>query len=450
MPDADDFIPFILADAHRSKILRLMAHGISVTPHHDTESVRQAIIDVLGRKSLWSLQLAKRYCKHFHGPNRPTRRQIRLWLTSNVGARVSSHKGVTLRGKIVKTQSFRPRTEQVSSFQLPEIHHVGDLWRFLKLDSWNELAWLVAPNRYPSLRLQHYRARLVRKRSGQYRLVEAPRSRLKHVQRVILHEILDQIPVSNTCFGFVKQRDVKQFAAEHCCQGVVIRLDLQDFFPSIQTGRVHALWRFLGYEDEVATYLTWLCSIPPQAGTLELIDTLPPTAQHHLGEQCRRDRLPQGAPTSGALANLIAYRMDQRFAGFAAKSGGRYSRYADDLAFSWPNLSESQCERMIHWIATTVLECGFQVNFRKTRIMRNHQQQSLAGVVVNDRPAISRETVETLRATLFNCVRYGPVSQNREAHPDYQSVLNGKIAWVEHIHPSAGLRLRLIYNKIVW
>jgi hypothetical protein len=105
---------------------------------------------------------------------------------------------------------------------------------------------------------------------------------------------------------------------------------------------------------------------------------------------------------------------------------------------------------MIHWIATTVLECGFQVNFRKTRIMRNHQQQSLAGVVVNDRPAISRETVETLRATLFNCVRYGPVSQNREAHPDYQSVLNGKIAWVEHIHPSAGLRLRLIYNKIVW
>jgi RNA-directed DNA polymerase len=429
----------------RETLIRLLAGCLAALPCPDETQARDAIIELIGRKGRWINAIAKNFGKEFQSITRPTFHDIADWLQTN-----ATFPDIVVRGAISNRATFGARAQQLQSLDLPAIYSVGELSQFLELDSADELEWLVAPNRFRGLRLTHYQTRLVKKRSGYFRLVEAPRSRLKFVQRRILHEILDRVPVSEACFGFVKQRDVRQFAKAHCNQGVVIRMDLEDFFPSIPTGRVHALWRTLGYTAQIATYLTWLCTSPPSNLDDELLARLPRVPRQHIEHQCNRDRLPQGAPTSGALANLMAYRMDQRFVGLVRKSGGCYSRYADDLAFSWPQLSDHHCQQLTQWIATTILECGFQVNFRKTRIMRRDQRQSLAGIVVNDRPGVERQTLERLRATLFNCVRFGPESQNRNRVANFQEHLRGQIAWIRHVNPASGKRLQNIYDKIAW
>ena len=142
--------------------------------------------------------------------------------------------------------------------------------------------------------------------------------------------------------------------------------------------------------------------------------------------------------------------MDRRFIGFVKKTDGRYSRYADDLAFSWPKLGEQHAKQIATWIAATIMECGFNVNFRKTRIMRRGQRKSIAGIVVNEQPNVNRTEFGNLRALLFNCDRFGPTSQNRAEHANFKEHLRGRIGWVLHIKPAAGLRLMKIYDRIVW
>jgi RNA-directed DNA polymerase len=332
----------------------------------------------------------------------------------------------------------------------PRILSLVDLVDFLELDSLEELDWLTIPNRLRGAKLQHYRSRLIKKRSGGYRWIDAPRARLRFAQQRILHGILDCVRVSDACCGFVTGRNVRQFASLHSKQSIVLRMDLEDFFPNIHTGSVNAMWRTLGYPNEVSQYLTWLCTIPRRSIELDLLSNVPYHQHGNLLDQCSRDRLPQGAPTSGALANLIAYRMDQRFLGLSNKLGGRYSRYADDLAFSWPKIGRRHLESLKTWIAVCVLECGFRVNYRKTRVMHSSQRQILSGVVVNESPCLARSELDCLRAILFNCVQHGHESQNLSRHVDFRSHLQGRIAWAMHLKPTAGARLQRIFDRILW
>lgn len=428
----------------------MVANALAALPCPDAEAVTLALAKLIGRKPRWISKLAKKYSHRFSGSTRPTANSVHRWLIETRILERTMDRDFFVAGSVSSVASFGSTVSRLSSLPLPEINTIGELVRFLQLDSLDELEWLVAPNRFTGLRLQHYRTSFIKKRSGSVRLVESPRSRLKFVQRTILHEILDHVPASDACCGFVKNRNVRDFASVHCEQGVVLRMDLQDFFPRIPSGRVHAMWRTLGYADEIATYLTWLCTIPPKRITSDELNSIPVHDQSNILEQSRRDRLPQGAPTSGAIANLIAYRMDQRFLGLARKTGGRYSRYADDLAFSWPELSHNHGQQMAAWIGATILECGFDVNFRKTRWMRRGQRQSLAGIIVNESPNIDRGFKDNLRATLFNCVRFGPESQNREQHPRFREYLRGQVAWVCQINPSAGARLMKMFEKVVW
>jgi RNA-directed DNA polymerase len=395
---------------------RILASALAGLPLLDIENVKRTIIETTGHRSKALETLSRLFCEHFGQATRPTRSQIFSWISTHFSFPKAKGRERIVHVRLACDQGFGTRFECLSNIGIPQLHTLDDLYRFLSLNSIDELEWLVAPNRCRGLNLSHYTTHLLRKRTGRFRLVEAPRSRLKFVQRVILKEILNRVPVSDACFGFVKDRSVLQYTLKHCDKGVVIRMDLEDFFPSISAGRVNAMWRTLGYPDTVATYLTWLCTVPANLPKQELLQSIPHASRKPIELQCSKSRLPQGAPTSGSIANLIAYRMDQRFIGFSKKTSGEYSRYADDLAFSWPILSEAHCKRLTAWIAATILDCGFRVNYRKTIIMRRNQRQLLAGIVVNDHPNTSRETTEALRATLFNCVRFGPASQNREMH----------------------------------
>jgi retron-type reverse transcriptase len=160
--------------------------------------------------------------------------------------------------------------------------------------------------------------------------------------------------------------------------------------------------------------------------------------------------LPQGAPTSPALANLAAHRLDRRLSGLAKAASATYTRYADDLIFSGGNDLARSRKRLETHIAVIAHEEGFALNHRKTRMMRAGVRQQVTGVVVNVRPNITRSEFDRIKANLTNCVRHGPASQNREKHPDFRTYLAGKIAHVASIHPARGKKLRSIFHQISW
>jgi RNA-directed DNA polymerase len=163
-----------------------------------------------------------------------------------------------------------------------------------------------------------------------------------------------------------------------------------------------------------------------------------------------RPHLPQGAPTSPSLANLCSYRLDCRLNGLAQFERAAYTRYADDLAFSGGEKFERSAARFATQVAVILQEEGFSVHHRKTRIMRQSVRQHLAGLVTNERLNVRRSDFDVLKAILTNCVRHGPESQNREAHPYFREHLAGRIGFMESIHAEKGRRLRAIFDQIEW
>jgi len=163
-----------------------------------------------------------------------------------------------------------------------------------------------------------------------------------------------------------------------------------------------------------------------------------------------RPHLPQGAPTSPSLANLMAHRLDCRLNGLAKSAGAAYTRYADDLAFSGGEPFHHRVERFALHAAAITLEEGLAVNHRKTRMMRQGVRQQLAGVVVNRKPNLRRKDLELLEAVLFNCIRSGPMSQNRTGVANFRAHLEGRVGFVRMINPIRGLQFQALLQDIDW
>jgi hypothetical protein len=219
---------------------------------------------------------------------------------------------------------------------------------------------------------------------------------------------------------------------------MVLHFDLRDFFASVSAARVRAVFRAAGYPHEVACLLTGLCT------------TRTPEELNVDGIRWRRRHLPQGAPTSPALANLAARRMDLRLHALAQKLGASYTRYADDLAISGGRRLERAVRRVNVLVGIIAGEEGFEVNFRKTRFMRQSVRQQLAGVVVNAKTNGKREEFDLLKAILHNCARDGPASQNRTGHPDFRRHLLGRIAHVRLLNRMRGTKLQTLFDRIRW
>jgi hypothetical protein len=299
--------------------------------------------------------------------------------------------------------------------------------------------------------LRHYTYRWLAKRRGKARLVELPKARLKAIQRQILRDLLDHIPAHEQAHGFRRGRSIATYVKPHTGRAFVLHMDLRNFFPSIRSSRVHALLRTAGYPPGVARLLTGLCtnSVP-----WEVLRAAPPNDRNaDRGEDWSAyhvRHLPQGAPTSPAVANLCTYRLDCRLAALAQTLGAHYTRYADDLAFSGDEQLE-RCARRLHVLVCRVaLEEGFEVNTRKTRFLRQAVRQQIAGIVLNAHPNVRRSEYDLLKAILYNCVRHGPESQNREGHPDFQAHLRGRIAYIAMLNAARGQRLLAWFDKIHW
>jgi hypothetical protein len=339
---------------------------------------------------------------------------------------------------------------------VPSIASLGALAEWLALSD-GELAWLSdvrsLERSAADERLRNYRYAALPRRQGPPRVIERPKARLKEIQRRLLHEVLERIPAHDAAHGFTRGRSALTHARLHTGQRVVLRLDLEDFFCSIAAGRVYGIFRTAGYPESVAHTLTGLTTnaLPPAvwavlpASPPELID-----ARHRLGRRLAQPHLPQGAPSSPALANLAAFRLDRRLRGLASTFGATYSRYADDLTFSGSARVLRHAEELRETIAAIAHEEGFVVNERKSLLSTRAGRQQVCGIVVNEHPNVPRADYDTLRAILHNAARHGPASQNREGVPDFRAHLAGRIAWVEQLDPSRGRKLRSAFAAIAW
>jgi len=408
----------------------------------------------LGRPWRWLRPLAQRYLKAHAGQTRPRRRDVIRFLLRDRGfhrARSEYPHELLVHQWLTGPQKMQP-VAAAAAWTVPAIESAADLANWLLLTQ-EEIDWFadlkgLGYKRKDRPKLRHYHYRVLAKQPFSIRLIEAPKPRLKELQRQILTEILNRIPPHSAAHGFRKGRSIRTFVAPHVGQRVVLRMDLKDFFPSISGARIQTFFRTVGYPESVADRLGGICTnaAPRDAWNFH--------QQSQAAVEARamyaRPHLPQGAPTSPALANLCAYRVDCRLSALAKSVGAQYTRYADDLAFSGDEAFERCVQRFSTQVAAILREEGFIVNHRKTRIMRQGVRQHLAGLVANQRLNVIRADFDRLKATLTNCIRHGPETQNRAAHPSFRSHLDGRVGFVESINPAKGKRLRTLFNQIIW
>ncbi len=252
----------------------------------------------------------------------------------------------------------------------------------------------------PLSRISHYQRFRIPKKTGGERLISAPMPRLKRAQYWILDNILAHVPIHRAAHGFVPGRSILSNAAPHVGRDVVVNFDLKDFFPTLTWKRVKGKFRGLGYSEAAATVLALICTEPD-------VDEIELDGQRLYAKRGPR-RLPQGAPTSPALTNLICLRLDQRLQGLAAKLGFTYTRYADDMTFSASGEPAKKTGALLKFVGEIVTAEGFTVHPDKTRVMRSHRRQEVTGLTVNERIAVPRDTLRRFRALLHRIETTGP------------------------------------------
>lgn len=407
-----------------------------------------------GRPRRWLPQLATAVIRHFGArPPLPRWRPLAEFLASQRAVkRLRKYQSQWSRRNGIDLPSplMLPATA-LQHLSLPAITTEGNLAAWLSLAP-GELNWfadcLGRERSTPPGPLRHYRYRPLRKASGQIRVLEAPKPRLKRLQRRLLHEILDRIPPHPAAHAFRAGRSVASYVAPHAGQDVVLHVDLREFFPSIRASRINALLRTIGYPEAVARLIAGLCTNSTPRDALTNGDE--PEIEFGSYRFYREPHLPQGAPTSPALANLCAYRLDVRLSALARRFGAEYSRYADDLLFSGGAELAQGLSRFRTFVLAIALDEGFSIRARKTRVMRRHESQRAAGVILNTHPNLPRKNFDSLRALLFNCARFGPSSQNHAGHADFREHLRGRIAYSAMINESRSRKLQALFDRIDW
>lgn len=290
----------------------------------------------------------------------------------------------------------------------------------------------------------------IAKRNGTPRQIWSPIPRLKFVQRWVLHNILNNLTTHGAAHGFVRGKSIVTNAAVHSNSELLIKLDVKDFFPSVSWRRVKGVFRHAGYPEQIATLLALLCTESPR----QVVQQDGVTYYVALGDRA----LPQGAPTSPALTNIVCLNLDRRLTGLAEKLGLRYSRYADDLTFSVPAIDDAQPKSSTKATASTVKkqadmqhnkmigqllgsvhkilrEEGFALNNDKTRVIRKGSQQQVTGMVVNGQgvPRVSRQIKKMLRAAVHNLEAGGQLRADETFN-----TLSGYAAWIASAEPELG------------
>ncbi len=299
---------------------------------------------------------------------------------------------------------------------LPAVNDVAALSKALGMPI-AKLRWLAFHRDVDSG--THYKRWLVPKRDGTPRLISAPKPDLKAAQRWIMREVTEHLPVHGAAHGFLVGRSILTNAQVHAGARILVKLDIRGFYPTVTWRRVKGLLRRAGLGEQVATLMALLATESPR----EEVQTHGKTYFVATGPRS----LPQGAPTSPSITNALCLRLDSRLSGLAKKLGARYTRYADDLAFSWHDASpgsagarrapegsaqsidaKADIGNLIHAVGAIVKAEGFELHPKKTRVMRSGARQQITGLVVNKAPEgrpiarVARKRIRDLESAIYN------------------------------------------------
>ena len=265
---------------------------------------------------------------------------------------------------------------------------------------------------------QGYKLITLKKRSGDKRRIYAPDIVLKHLQTGILRKILIYFPVSPYATAYSKNCTLRNNAAPHVGKKHLLKLDITDFFGSIRFDQVYsAAFNTRYFPKQIGVILTSLC--------------------------CREEALPQGAPTSPALSNLVMRNFDNSLGRWCQKRGIAYTRYCDDMTFS----SDKPLYPVYEKVKSMLYDMGFTLNEKKTRFVTSAGRQSVTGLTVNEKVAVSSEYKRKLRQEIYYALKFGLEDSIRFAKrtefmrdgvPDaerYAQHLIGKANYVLQIEP---------------
>lgn len=284
------------------------------------------------------------------------------------------------------------------------------------------------------------------KKSGGIRKITAPSTRLRTLQRRLLKILTALYTPKNSVHGFTKTRSICTNTKIHIRKRNLLNLDLENFFPSINFGRVRGIFLAEPYKctTDVATVLAQLC--------------------------CYNNELPQGAPTSPIVSNMICVRLDSHLIQLATKYHCRYSRYADDITISsnkreFPKEiaelislnGEIKC-KLGKPILKIIKNNGFRINTGKIRLQRNNERQVVTGLIANKKVNVPREYIRDVRAMLHNwktkgiavCqedfqVRYSTSNTEFSKAKLFKEMIRGKIDFIGTVRgKDDGLYLKLL------
>ncbi len=327
-------------------------------------------------------------------------------------------------------QANEADAEKLERYGLPAFADVAALAQAMNI-SVGELRFLSF-HRAVS-KISHYRRFYIRKKSGGKRLISAPMPRLKQAQHWVLQHILNPVKLHPAAHGFVSQRSIMSNATPHLQAELVINADLKDFFPTIGYRRVKGIFRTLGYAEKIATILALLCTEP---------DTEQVTLDERTYYVAKGERvLPQGAPTSPALTNILCRKLDARLLGLAQKYGFMYTRYADDMTFSASGEARQNVTKLLANVRRVIKDEGLVLHPDKLRIMRKGVRREVTGLVVNERLNVNRKQIKKFKALLFQIEKDGLEGKHWEGSNHLLSSIRGYAHYIHSVNPDVGTKL---------
>lgn len=301
--------------------------------------------------------------------------------------------------------------EKLNNQGVPIIYNQDHLSRLLGYD----YVFLLSVCNHQELCYKKYE---IPKKNGGTRTLEEPFPSLKEIQYWILKNILEPISsakVSPVAKAFMPKKSLRDNARFHKSKNCVVALDLHDFFGSVHYGSVFSVFKSIGYTKQVCTMLANLCVC--------------------------NDALPQGAPTSPMLSNLVFKHLDDKIFNYCRRHEIMYTRYADDLTFSSNSINPM---RLIKYIKMVVKTQGYRINDEKTKVMGKGMQQNVTGVIVNQKLQVNREYRDKIRQEVYFAIKFGIANHMTKVQglPDwiktpfhYARHLYGKVGYVLQINP---------------
>jgi len=281
-----------------------------------------------------------------------------------------------------------------------------------------------------------YKTFNIKKKSGKDRIIHAPYKGLKTIQRCINHLLLNKFNHHHLSFGFVPRKSIIDGAKLHIEKNYVFNIDLQDFFPSINSKRVAAVLQLkpFNFTQKNAVKVANICTTNLE---IEIID------EHGNKRIVLEQVLPQGAPTSPVLTNIICQRLDRKMTGLAKRFGLNYSRYADDITFSSNHYVYSNKGNFKKELKRIIENERFKINDKKTRLLSRKQRQEVTGVTVNTKVNVTRKYTKQIRTIIHNWEKsgydsaytifmdkYGIINTNSGHIPKLENVVEGKLRYM--------------------